>query len=360
MSKQKEHFDVKRLNQINIYEVARRLGVKLYRAGIYYKTCCPWHPDKNPSLVLYNRRDDQHCHCYACGAHHSVIDLAKELGNWSFEEACKWLSQEFGIGTSTSWYYTPTRKLQTVSQPESHDYHYIPIEMAQQIVSENSSLCLCLMHMAHSSKALWTTEAVEWLGEEYMLGCYAMWDYEDYIVFPCIDWQGRLCNLKAQHYDCNPHSPRFGHDDKGQSYWLGKMWLKDGKLKFDDGKTSDGICFRNNCLFGEHLILQYTSATIALVESPKNALFGALAMPEMVWIATGNKTNLNRQVLEPLRGRDVIVFPDRDAIPLWTDTLKDMADLANFTVSDFCETNAPEGQQKFDVADYLQGEIMGV
>ena len=31
-----------------------------------------------------------------------------------------------------------------------------------------------------------------------------------------------------------------------------------------------------------------------------------------------------------------------------------MADLANFTVSDFCRRMAPDDQPKFDIADYLQ------
>jgi len=59
-----------------------------------------------------------------------------------------------------------------------------------------------------------------------------------------------------------------------------------------------------------------------------------------------------------LVGRDVVVFPDRDAIPLWTDTLKGMRDLANFIVSDFCRRMAPEGKPKFDIADHLQRRMM--
>ena len=32
------------------------------------------------------------------------------------------------------------------------------------------------------------------------------------------------------------------------------------------------------------------------------------------------------------------------------------ADLANFTVFDICQQKAPEGDLKFDIADYLQNE----
>ena len=56
--------------------------------------------------------------------------------------------------------------------------------------------------------------------------------------------------------------------------------------------------------------------------------------------------------------RNVIVMPDRDAIPKWKEQLSGMRDLANFTVSDFCERLAPENQPKFDIADYIQQKWM--
>ena len=73
----------------------------------------------------------------------------------------------------------------------------------------------------------------------------------------------------------------------------------------------------------------------------------------MIWLATGNKGMLKREVLKPLQGRDVIVIPDRDAIADWQNTIVGMKDLANFSVSDFCQRAAPEGEEKFDIADYI-------
>ena len=101
----------------------------------------------------------------------------------------------------------------------------------------------------------------------------------------------------------------------------------------------------------------YFSSAVALVESPKNALFGALAYPEMLWVATGNKTAIGPEELKPLRGRDVIVIPDRDAIGDWNAKINSMTWLANFTVSDFCERAAPDDNAKFDIADYLQHQL---
>ena len=97
---------------------------------------------------------------------------------------------------------------------------------------------------------------------------------------------------------------------------------------------------------------------MALVESPKNALFGAVAFPELLWVAAGNKYNLSREALQPLRGRDVMVFPDCDAIEEWTQLLRSMPDVANFVVSDYCRRVAPADQPKYDIADYLQEQNM--
>ncbi|MBR2205270.1 MAG: hypothetical protein IJ886_07905 [Prevotella sp.] len=358
MAKVQELFDYPRLNNLNIIEVVRRLGVDFQKAGVNYKMNCPWHDDEHPSLVLYNKENDMHCHCYTCGAHHSVIDLVMALENWTFKKACQWLSNEFGISTLTASGYVaqpvPQPKQKLVEKRTIKEYTYIPMAMVDNLVSTENSLCRCLMYMAHSKAAPWTPQAVEWTIDEYCIGNYALWNYDDYTVFPNIDFQGRVCNLKVQHYDTDPASPRFGHDNIGQSYWLGSMWLNDGMLNIKEGKQKEKVVFRNDSLFGEHLLSRYPNTTVALVESPKNALFGALAYPEMVWVAAGNKTNLKRSVLKPLQGRNVYVYPDRDAITLWSDTLSGMKDLANFAVSDFCLRHAPEDQLKFDIADYLQ------
>ncbi len=179
MDKQYDRYDDHRLNELNIVEVARRLNLKLCRTGVNFKTNCLWHPDKNPSLVLYNKPGNQHCHCYSCGAHHSVIDLTMQAGGWTFKEACQWLSQEFGIGTIKSWHYMPAPQPKTAEPIPTKENQYIPMEMIDPLVSVDSSLCHCLMRMAHTKDALWAPEAIEWQVEEYRLGCYSLWGKDD-------------------------------------------------------------------------------------------------------------------------------------------------------------------------------------
>lgn len=339
MNSQYEHFDTDRLRAIPITEVVRRLGGNLRKMGVNHVTHCPWHQDEHPSLSVVEGTGKNYCHCFSCNKGGDVIAYTMQRGGWTFLQACQWLSKEFGIGTLQSGGYVPRPKPRTVVIPPEPAYTFIPMEMVDELVSTESSLCKCLAH-------LFPSKAVQWITEEYRLGCCSLYEHDDYTVFPSIDSQGQVCNLKVQHYDTDPASAHFAHSDQ-KTYWLGKMWANEGRLPKD-------AQFKSRCLFGEHLLHRYPQCMVVLVESPKNALFGALAFPKLLWVATGNKTAIGPEALKPLQGRDVIVIPDRDAIGEWKTKTDQMAWLANFTVSDFCERMAPDGQAKYDVADYIQ------
>lgn len=332
-------FDTDRIRAISITAVARKLGDNLRRVGANHVTLCPWHDDHHPSLSLVDSTNKHYCHCFSCGKGGDVISYVMQREDWSFYEACQWLSSEFGISTIQGpkpiFKFKPSRKHVENEEPE---YSYIPTEMLDKLVSSENSLCQCLMQLFHP-------EAVKSVVEEYRLGCYSLFGSDIYTVFPTIDIDGRVKNLKVQLYETDIMAPRFAKSVK-KAYWLGKMWVRDGLLPKDTEYNSKG-------LFGEHLLNQYPDQTIALVESPKNAIVGALEHPGFLWLATGNKTVLQRKLLEPLRERNIIVIPDRDAIELWTKNISTVKDMANFTVSDYCERVAPTDQPKFDIADYI-------
>ena len=70
-------------------EAARRYGT--VKHGFMR---CPFHADRVPSLKLYG----DHFHCFACGAHGDVIDLAAGLLDCSKSEAARRLEADFGYG----------------------------------------------------------------------------------------------------------------------------------------------------------------------------------------------------------------------------------------------------------------------
>ena len=220
---------------------------------------------------------------------------------------------------ATQSFYRKPRPIAS-PKPVEPNYTYIPMEMVDKMVSTENSLCRCLMRFFRS-------EAVEWLTEEYRIGCYSRFGHDDYTVFPSIDIHGLVYNLKAQHYCTDFSSSRFAHSDENSCCWLGSILSREGKLPKE-------AVFRPSCMFGEHLLNRYPDSKVALVESPKNALIGALSFQQLTWVAVGNKGMFKREILLPLRGRDVIVIPDCDAISEWKHTIGGMTDLANFSLSD--------------------------
>ena len=147
-----------------------------------------------------------------------------------------------------------------------------------------------------------------------------------------IDTQGRVHTGKAMQYN-----PLTGHRVKEQGFpvnWAHRMRLY--------GEPSDLVV--PQCLFGEHLInvddnchpedmhrgaqssfsssssLALQAATlplVMLVESEKTALIMSLVCPDKVWLATGGKANFKEQMLTPLLGHEVAVYPDADALHDW-------------------------------------------
>ena len=60
-----------------------------------------------------------------------------------------------------------------------------------------------------------------------------------------------------------------------------------------------------------------TPPLVRLVESEKTDLILSLLCPDKVWLATGGKQNFKEQMLMPLLGYEVEVYPDADALTDW-------------------------------------------
>ncbi len=187
-----------------------------------------------------------------------------------------------------------------------------------------------------------TEEGVRFAMEEYKLGCWG----DGYVMFPSIDLDGVVHNIKIQKYCTDRESPCFFHKLEKSTYWLGAILRKQGVF-------AEGVCFDNGVFFGEHLLGVYPGLPVVLVESPKNAVIGACHYTGAVWVAAGNKNNLTRERMKCLRNRRVIVIPDADALDEWKSILLPMKDLAVFEFSTFCDEALKKLGKKGDVADYL-------
>jgi DNA primase catalytic core len=78
----------------NIVDVVGEF-VTLRKAGINYKGLCPFHDDKNPSMVVSPSRGTYHC--FVCGKHGDAISFLQEHENMSFVEALRFLAKKYNI-----------------------------------------------------------------------------------------------------------------------------------------------------------------------------------------------------------------------------------------------------------------------
>lgn len=120
-------------------------------------------------------------------------------------------------------------------------------------------------------------------------------------AFPSIDTDGNAHAVKSIPYpDTDHHRIKGAQKDRPEIQWQKPQQNK-------------------GAFFGTHLLPLRPAAPIALAESEKTALIGALFAPEYVWIATQSKTAFDptSSLFEPMRGRAIHIFPDTDGLTEW-------------------------------------------
>lgn len=81
-----------KLNQLDIFEVGKRLGARIDSHGY---SLCIMHIERTPSLY-FNRKNNCY-HCFGCQRGGGVVSLVQNTYNLNFIEAANWLMREFGI-----------------------------------------------------------------------------------------------------------------------------------------------------------------------------------------------------------------------------------------------------------------------
>ena len=163
----------------------------------------------------------------------------------------------------------------------------------------------------------------------------------DALIYWQIDENSHIVNAKKIHYCFD------GHRDK---------------------KIPPLVMYPDNpqCLFGLHLLRDADpDQPVAVVESEKSAIIMSMAVPEYLWMACGSLNNFNENFLKPLRGRNIIGFPDVDinrdkltgtsvSCALWQETARQLGLKGwRITVDSHLEetVNSAQRMDKIDVAD---------
>lgn len=109
------------------------------------------------------------------------------------------------------------------------------------------------------------------------------------------------------------------------------------------------------CLFGLHLLTDCNTKTIGIVESEKTAIEMSIYRRDIIWMATGSKSNFKEKLLMPLKGRKVIAYPDKTEYESWNKVAMDLNKKGyNITCSSLLEDYGLEDGD--DLVDIINGE----
>ena len=111
------------------------------------------------------------------------------------------------------------------------------------------------------------------------------------------------------------------------------------------------------CLFGEHLLTDFPTKAVAIVESEKSALVASHFMPDFVWLATGGIHGcFKADTVGVLKNRAIILCPDLGAKEVWQEKAQLLSSICSKVVfSDKLEQCATSEQREkgLDIADFL-------
>ena len=174
----------------------------------------------------------------------------------------------------------------------------------------------------------------------YCVGTSKKW--KGSTVFWQIDRQGRVRGGKIMLY----HSVT-GHRVKEPRNYVSWVHTELGLEHFN----------MKQCLFGEHLLADYPTKAVAIVESEKSALVASHFMPDFVWLATGGIHGcFKADTIAVLKNRAIILCPDLGAKEVWQEIAQSLSAICPKVVfSDKLEQCATDEQREkgLDIADFL-------
>lgn len=192
---------------------------------------------------------------------------------------------------------------------------------------------------------MFSPEDVKRIIDKYYLG------YTKYgaVIFWQIDTKGLIREGKAMKYNAFTGGRDKASWATGESFWLFSTLQAKGILPTPATSTK--------CIFGEHLLRDANaSSTVYITESEKNAIFGALFMPNATWLGVGSSQDLGKvwKVRDILKKcKSVVFLPDADAIADWRKKVQRL-DLHNAKVSNLCAGHA----DGWDIADMIRDIYM--
>lgn len=342
---------------LNILDVADKLEIKYSGKGVYRKCKCFMHDDKHPSMWF--KTSNNTWSCPVCNKGGGLVTLVMEHEGLSFHDAVDWLIKAFDI-----WVYDDNDKyrplksksnqknisrknISNVTTQQQATMNLLDPTLTTQCMSTETTFCRALV-----STGILTESQMRHAADIYRLGATK----DGGVIFWNIDQNQQLLEGKIMWYldDCH-------RDHHHNPSTISSRLIAHGKLPKEWTAT--------NCLFGLHLINVNEGCIIAVVESEKTAVICSQLIPSMggtkvIWMASGGKGALSMQLLQPVLGKKVILFPDTDTTGECYNSWLKIASQANSSlpstagkvfVSNLLELHATDDQKrrKIDIADFI-------
>jgi hypothetical protein len=237
-----------------------------------------------------------------------IVDLAKSAGIDVKQFRLSRYDDSRARPTNRRTFVNPVVKPRTVEPP----IEYAPFIPAQMVEATES-------RVTESNLFVWLSgefgdEAAMMAMRRYRVGATKHTDGRGHRAasLPYINTSGDCVDCKIFHIDPTTGSRKTAPalmswtDREGKAQELRSTWAL-AELKKNDKP-------RKWCNFGDHLLQDNPTAAVCVVESEKTALVASIVYPSRLWIAVGSKNNLNPERCAPYRGREIVIYPDRDNI----------------------------------------------
>lgn len=247
---------------------------------------CPCNKDNRDGKFVPFKGYDDKGYCHSCGITYrpEILENPKENiypGPWQNSKT----------------------KLQT-------SIDYIPYDVFKRLLNEgihlyNKNHFVQWLGDKSRGKSVFDSGTILTLIENYFLANSNLYKYKGWILFPYIDINGNVRDIKAMGY--NAQTGKRVKEPYSQVVFIGKTYI------------SHSSANTVRCFFGEHL-LRGNNKPVKIFESEATAVYASAFFPDCVCIATGGNNGCRwteRDNCIVLKGRDITLYPDIDAHESW-------------------------------------------
>ncbi|WP_210490358.1 DUF6371 domain-containing protein [Rufibacter aurantiacus] len=294
------------------------------------------------SLEKYSGPGSRHA-CPNCGAkgkfsryvdNYTGEHLHEEVGRCNRENTCGYHFKPKDYfrttGTRPPSVAAPDKNMQAPKPPS-----YIkPSMMAKSMRAYRKNTLAIFLADRFGEQKAWE------LLKRYNVGTSRHWPGAT--VFWQVDSEGRVRTGKVMLYDAQ--TGKRVKEPFNHIQWAHRLL---GKSNFH----------LRQCLFGEHLLNVEPGKPVAVVESEKTALIASAFYPEFVWLACGGASHLSPERCLALKGREIILVPDKDKFHTWVEKARKLEESLSSKVRiSKCLEGIATGKERekgWDIADYL-------